>query len=86
MKLLDCDLKAEDARYVLPLGINTEFAMTAFISDWKHFFDLRVNGTKGKPHPDINKIATKLKEDFIFEVKLFNEEINEKGESDDEQS
>ena len=65
MKLLDCGLKAEDARYVLPLGINTEFAMTAFVSDWKHFFDLRVEGTTGKPHPDIQKISTKLKELFV---------------------
>ena len=65
MKLLDCDLKAEDARYVLPLGVNTEFAMTAFVSDWKHFFDLRVEGVTGRPHPDIQKISTKLKELFV---------------------
>ena len=65
MKLLDCNFKAEDARYVLPLGIHTEFAMTAFVSDWEHYFSLRVNGSTGKPHPDIQKISTKLKKLFI---------------------
>lgn len=65
LKLLDSELKAEDARAILPLDINTEFAMTAFVSDWKHFFDLRADGTTGRPHPDINKIAVSLKEDFI---------------------
>ena len=64
-KLLDCGLNAEDARYVLPLGINTEFAMTAFVSDWEHFFDLRADGKTGKPHPDIQRIAVQLKEEFI---------------------
>lgn len=64
-KLLDCGLNPEDARYVLPLGINTEFVMTAFVSDWKHFFDLRADGTTGKPHPDIQRIAIPLKEEFI---------------------
>lgn len=65
MKLLDSGLKAEDARYVLPLGIDTEFAMTAFVSDWEHFFSLRVDGSTGRPHPDIQKISTKLKELFV---------------------
>ena len=64
MKLMDCNLKAEDSRYVLPLGINTEFAMTAFVSDWKHFFDLRAKGTTGRPHPDIQKLVIKLEEEF----------------------
>ena len=64
-KLLDCGSLAEDARGILPLDINTEFAMTAFVSDWKHFFDLRADATTGKPHPDINRIAVPLKEEFI---------------------
>lgn len=64
-KLIECGLLAEDARGILPLDINTEFAMTAFVSDWKHFFDLRADGTTGKPHPDINRIAIPLKEEFI---------------------
>lgn len=65
MKLIDCGMNAEDARYVLPLGINTEFAMTAFVSDWKHFFSLRVDGSTGKSHPDIQKISTELKQLFV---------------------
>lgn len=64
-KLIDCGMNTEDARAVLPLDIDSEMVMTAFVSDWKHFFDLRADGTTGKPHPDINKIATSLKKDFI---------------------
>ena len=64
-RLIDCGMNPEDARSVLPLDINSEMVMTAFVSDWKHFFDLRADGTTGRPHPDINKIAISLKEDFI---------------------
>lgn len=34
--------------------------MTGFISDWKHFIDLRYRGTTGKPHPDAFYLAEKL--------------------------
>lgn len=65
MQLIHCGMKPEDARGILGLDINTEFAMTAFVSDWEHFFALRVDGVTGRPHPDIQKIATELKNKFI---------------------
>jgi len=37
---------------------------TAFISDWKHFFDLRALGTTGAPHPDAKILALPLMEEF----------------------
>ena len=60
----DDGMKPQDARVVLPLDTNTELIHTAFVSDWKHFFDLRSKGTTGAPHPDIEMLATPLYEDF----------------------
>lgn len=65
MSLVEDDgMKPQDARAVLPLDTNTELIHTAFVSDWKHFFDLRSKGTTGAPHPDIEMLATPLYEDF----------------------
>lgn len=55
---------AQEARTVLPLDTRTELVHTAFISDWKHFFDLRALGTTGKPHPDAKILAEPLMEEF----------------------
>lgn len=60
----DDGMKPQDARAVLPLDTNTELIHTAFVSDWRHFFDLRSNGTTGKPHPDIEILATPLMKGF----------------------
>lgn len=60
----DDGMKPQDARAILPLDTNTELIHTAFVSDWKHFFDLRSKGTTGAPHPDIEMLATPLYEDF----------------------
>jgi len=57
-------LKPQDARTILPLDTNTELIHTAFVSDWKHFFELRSLGTTGKPHPDIEVLATPLMNEF----------------------
>lgn len=61
----DFNWKAEQARTVLPCAINSPLIKTAFISDWKHFFDLRAIGTTGKPHPQAFELANPLMEDFI---------------------
>lgn len=54
------ELKAEEARGVLPNDCKTELIMTGFASDWEHFFDLRSKGITGKPHPDIKVLADYL--------------------------
>lgn len=59
------ELKAEEARGVLPNDCKTELIMTGFVSDWEHFFDLRSRGTTGKPHPDIKILADSLLIQFI---------------------
>lgn len=49
--------KPQEARQVLPLATKTELVMCGFESDWKHFFDLRLRGITGAPHPDAKEIA-----------------------------
>jgi len=56
--------KPQEARVVLPLDTNTELIHTAFLSDWKHFFDLRALGTTGAPHPDAKAVALPLYEEM----------------------
>lgn len=54
-------LKPQQAREVLPLSTATELVHTAFISDWKHFFELR---TASGAHPQAQELAIPLKEKF----------------------
>lgn len=65
MRLIELGCKAEEARGVLTNDCKTELIMTGFVSDWKHFFDLRSRGTTGKPHPDIKILADNLLFQFI---------------------
>ena len=59
--LLNNGCSPQQARQVLPNALKTEIVVTGFISDWKHFFDLRYFGTTGKPHPDMLELSTKAK-------------------------
>ncbi|MGN0966523.1 MAG: FAD-dependent thymidylate synthase [Candidatus Coprovivens sp.] len=57
--------KPQEARDVLPLATKTELYMTGFISDWKHFFELRSNKYgRGGAHPQADELATPLYEEF----------------------
>lgn len=58
--LLKSGWTPQQARQVLPNALKTELIMTGYISDWKHFVDLRYRGTTGKPHPDAFYLAEKL--------------------------
>ena len=64
MKLIAAGCKPQEARAILPLDTNTELVHTAFVSDWKHFFDLRALGTTGAPHPDAKILAQPLYDEF----------------------
>lgn len=55
----------QEARAILPNAIKTEIIMTGFASDWRFFFDLRYYGETGKPHPDMELLAGKAREEFI---------------------
>lgn len=61
-RLVSLGWKAQQARRVIPLDIKSPLVMTAFISDWKHFFDLRC---AENAHPQAQELAIPLKEEFI---------------------
>lgn len=64
--LINQGCKAQEARQVLPNALKTELIMTGFASDWEHFFSLRSNKYgRGGAHPDADKLATSLYENFI---------------------
>lgn len=56
---------AEMARYFLINGAKTEIIVTAFMADWYHFFNLRVRGTTGRPHPDMKRVASLAFNQFV---------------------
>lgn len=55
----------QQARQVLPNALKTEVCMTGFASDWRFFFDLRYYGETGKPHPDMELLASKARGEFM---------------------
>lgn len=58
--------KAQDARGFLSLFTKSELVVTGFVTDWKHFFDLRTDIAKtGKPHPDLLQVTNPLYNEFI---------------------
>lgn len=59
-----CNWKPQQARAVLPNALKTELVMTGFVSDWKHFFELR---DAGSAHPQARELAQPLHEEFIKE-------------------
>lgn len=63
LALINQGWKPEQARQVLPNALKTELVMTGFVSDWKHFFDLRDD--KDHAHPDAYALAHPLHEEFI---------------------
>lgn len=64
-KLLDLGWTPQQARSVLPNAIKTEIIMTGFADDWEHFFDLRLRGTTGKPHPDMQNVAELINTELV---------------------
>lgn len=52
----------QEARDILPLATATVVNHCAFVSDWKHFFDLRDDS---HAHPDMQALAKPLHQEFI---------------------
>lgn len=57
LKLLEVGQPPQVSRSVLPNSTKTEVILTANLLEWKHFFDMRLRGTTGKPHPDMIHVA-----------------------------
>ncbi len=54
--LLDQGVKAQMARDVLPTSLKTEIVVTANEEEWQHIINLRLKGTTGAPHPQMEEI------------------------------
>lgn len=50
-------LRPQFARGILPTDVKTQIAMTANHNEWQHFFNLRLFGTTGNPHPNMKRVA-----------------------------
>lgn len=59
--LINQGWKPQQAREVLSNACKTELVMTAFVEDWKHFFELR---TASNAHPQARELAIPLEEEF----------------------
>ena len=56
----------QQAAYFLIQGTKAEIIMTGFVSDYKHFFDLRSElAVTGKPHPTVVALVEPLRQEFI---------------------
>lgn len=52
-KLLNLGCTPQEARSVLPTCLASEIVVTMSLGELKHFFNLRLFGTTGSPHPDM---------------------------------
>ena len=62
LRLLEQGWKAQEARAILPNSLKTELVMTGFVSDWKHFFELR---DAKSAHPQALELASPLHQEFL---------------------
>ena len=60
--LINSGWKPQQARAILSNSLKTELVMTGFVSDWKHFFELRCDSAA---HPQARELAIPLREEFI---------------------
>ena len=70
MSLISSGWKPQQAREVLPLSTATEVVYTAFEDDWRHFFDLRLRGVTGQPHPNAKQVACIAHDLILDKLKL----------------
>ena len=65
-KWINKGCQAQQAACFLIQGTKAEVIMTGFISDYKHFFDLRSKIAKtGQPHPTVVELVEPLRQEFI---------------------
>jgi thymidylate synthase (FAD) len=60
-RLIELGWRPQQARRIIPLDIKSPLVMTAFVEDWKHFFDLRCAPSA---HPQARELAIPLEEEF----------------------
>lgn len=71
LELLENGWKPEQCREVLNNALATTIIMTYNIRTWRHFFNLRVLGTTGKPHPNMEYTFAPVLKDFAEKMPIF---------------
>ena len=56
MEMLAAGASPQEARAVLPISVKNDLVVTATEREWKHILNLRLFGTTGKPHPDMQYV------------------------------
>lgn len=54
----------QEKAQILPLALKTEMVVTGDKYAWEHFFDLRLRGTTGTPHPQMAELASMIYADM----------------------
>ena len=62
--LLNMSWKPQDAREILPNAKSVIITMGCNLREWKHIFDLRVDGTTGNPYEPCKEIMSMVKQKF----------------------
>lgn len=83
-KLLDEGITPQMARSVLPTCLKTELVMTAPMYEWGHYFNLRLTGTTGKPHPMIKHLSSIIYDKMNKVYYGGNEDESTEDESDND--
>lgn len=71
--------RPEQAREVLPNALKTEIVVTANFREWRHIFNLRVVGTTGKPHPQMQALMLPVLKEFYEACPAMYEDIYNKA-------
>lgn len=71
-KLLECGLKPEQARDILPLDIYSEMVTTMNLRSWRNFFELRCDKAT---HIELRKLSVPLLKDFQTTIPYVFEDI-----------
>lgn len=59
------NLPAQDARYFLPIGVETKVAYTYSLKEWEYIINVRLWDYTGKAHPDAKQVASLILGEII---------------------
>lgn len=72
LELLECGVKPETARSVLPTCLKAEIVVTANLREWRHIFHMR---TSSAAHPDIRLPMRSLCQEFRKHIPVVFDDI-----------
>ena len=64
LKLAKMGATAQECAQVLPKATKCDMIISGCEDEWKHFFDLRLRGITGAPHPQMKQVAQLIHDQF----------------------